>query len=109
MGRYKKILVAVDGSESSMHALRESFKLAENEQSWITVVSVAPPYEGDLAMTVIGNIQKAIKEPFEKALAEAEKIVKAEGVLIKTVYMEGEPYEGIRSEEHTSELQSRLH
>ena len=95
MGRYKKILVAVDGSESSTHALRESFKLAKNEQSWITVVSVAPPYEGDLAMTVIGNIQKAIKEPFEKALTEAEKIAKAEGVLIKTVYMEGEPYEGI--------------
>jgi nucleotide-binding universal stress UspA family protein len=95
MGRYKKILVAVDYSESSMHALRESFKLATKEQSWITVVSVVPPYEGDLATTVIGNIEKAIKEPFEKALTEAEKIAKAERVLIKTVCVEGEPYEGI--------------
>ncbi|MEW6416759.1 MAG: universal stress protein [Nitrospirota bacterium] len=42
MGRYRKILVAIDGSESSMHALRESFKLATKEQSWITV----EPYEG---------------------------------------------------------------
>jgi nucleotide-binding universal stress UspA family protein len=95
MGRYKKILVAVDYSESSMHALRESFKLATNEQSWVTVVSVAPPYEGDLAMTAIGNIKKAIKEHFKKALVESEKIAKAEGILIKTVYVEGEPYEGI--------------
>jgi nucleotide-binding universal stress UspA family protein len=95
MGIYKKILVAVDGSESSMHALRESFKLAAKEQSWITVVSVAPPYGGDLATVVIGNIQKAIKEPFEKALMEAKKIAEAHRVLIKTVYTDGEPYEGI--------------
>src|SRR4030042_1959398 len=95
MGRYKKILVAVDGSESSMHALRESFKLATKEGSWITVVSVVPPYEGDLAMTAIGNIQQAIKEPYEKALSEAEKMAKAERMLIKTVCAEGEPYEGI--------------
>ena len=95
MGRYKKILVAVDGSESSMHALRESFKLATKEGSWITVLSVIPPYEGDLAMTAIGNIQKAIKEPCEKALSEAEKMAKAERMLIKTVCVGGEPYEGI--------------
>ena len=95
MGMYKKILVAIDGSESSMHALRESFKLATNEKSWITVVSVSPPYEGDLAMTAIGNIQKALKEPCEKALLEAEKIAKEERVLIKTVCEEDEPHKGI--------------
>ncbi|MEW6675998.1 MAG: universal stress protein [Nitrospirota bacterium] len=95
MGGYREILVAVDGSPSSTHALKESFKLAYNEGSWITVVSVAPPYEGDLAMTAIGNIQKAIKEPCEKALLEAEKMAEAERVLIKTVCEEGEPYERI--------------
>jgi nucleotide-binding universal stress UspA family protein len=95
MGKYKKILVAVDGSESSMNALRESFKLATNEKSWITVLSVAPPYEGDLATTAIGNIQKALKEPCEKALLEAEKIAKKEKVLIKTACEEGKPYERI--------------
>jgi nucleotide-binding universal stress UspA family protein len=95
MGRYKKILVAVDGSESSLHALRESFKLASKEQSWITVVSVVPPYRGDLAMRAIGNIQQAIREPYEKALSEAEKMAKEERMLIKTVCVEGDPYEGI--------------
>ena len=95
MGRYKKILVAVDGSEPSMHALRESFKLATKEGSWITVVSVAPRYIGDLATTVIGNFHKALREPHEKALLEAEESAKAERMLIKTVCVEGEPYEGI--------------
>lgn len=95
MRMYKKILVAIDGSESSMHSLRESFKLATNEKSWITVVSVAPSYEGDLATTAIGNIQKAIREPCEKALLKAEEMAKAERVLIKTVCEEGEPYKGV--------------
>ena len=95
MGSYKKILVAIDGSESGMHALRESFKLATKEGSWITVVSVAPPYVGDLATTVIGNFHKALREPYEKALLEAEESAKAERMLIKTVCVEGEPYEGI--------------
>jgi nucleotide-binding universal stress UspA family protein len=92
VGSYRKILVAIDGSESSIHALKESFKLATNEKSWITVVSVAPPYKGDLAMTAIGNIQKALKEPCENAILEAEKIAKEERILIKTACEEGEPY-----------------
>lgn len=89
------MLVAVDGSESGMHALRESFKLAANEKSWITVVSVVPPYEGDLDMVGIGNVQHAIKHPCEKALSEAMEIAKAERALIKTVCEEGVPHERI--------------
>jgi len=42
VGRYRKILAAVDGSETSMHALKEAFKLAQNEGNWITAVSVIP-------------------------------------------------------------------
>jgi len=95
MGRYKKILVAIDGSESSMHALRESFKLANNEQSWITVLSVIPTYEGDLGATWITNVKEAMGKPCKIALSEAEKLAKKERVLIKTVCEEGEIYERI--------------
>lgn len=95
MGRYRKILVAVDGSESGRHALRESFKLASNEKSWITVVSVVPPYEGDLDMVAVGNIMASMRKPCESALSEAEKIAKEEGALIKTVCEEGKAYERI--------------
>ena len=95
MGRYRKILVAIDGSESSMHALRESFKLANNEQSWITVLSVIPTYEGDLGATWITNVKEAMGKPCKIALSEAEKLAKKERVLIKTVCEEGGIYERI--------------
>jgi len=96
MGKYyKKILIAVDGSESSMHALKESIKLANNEQSWITVLSVIPTYEGDLGATWLTNVKEAMAKPCKIALLEAEKLAKDEKVLIKTVCEEGEIYERI--------------
>src|SRR4030042_2222726 len=95
MGRYKKILVAIDGSESSKHALRESFKLATDEKSWVTVVSVIPQYEGDLGATWISNVREAMKKPCQIAVSEAENMAKKERVLIKTVCDEGEIYERI--------------
>ena len=95
MGRYRKILVAVDGSDSSTHALRESFKLATNEKSWITVVSVVPPYEGELELVGVRDVKTALKQPCEKALSMASDIAKAERALIKTVCEEGEIYERI--------------
>ncbi len=95
MGRYKKLLVAVDGSETSLHALKESFKLAINEKSWITVVSVTPPYKGDLDLVVMGDVMASIRKPCEDALLKAREMAEREKALIKTVYEEGEPYERI--------------
>jgi nucleotide-binding universal stress UspA family protein len=95
MGRYRKILVAIDGSESGKHALRESFKLASDEKCWITVVSVIPSYEGDLGAMWINNVKEAMAKPCKLALSEAENIAKKERVLIKTVCEEGEIYERI--------------
>ena len=95
MGKYRKILVAIDGSPSSFHALKESFKLAKDEKAWVTVVSVIPRYEGDLGSMWINNIKEAMSKPCTIALSEAQKIAKGEGVAIKTVCEEGEIYERI--------------
>jgi nucleotide-binding universal stress UspA family protein len=95
MARYRKILSAVDGSISSMHALRESFKFASNEKCWITVTSVVPSYVGDLDMVGVGNVMGAMRKPCEDALKESERLAKEEGVLIKTVCEEGEIFERI--------------
>lgn len=95
MARYRKILVAIDGSEAGFHALEESFKLAVDERCWITVVSVAPPYHGDLFITTMGNIPQALKEPSEKALSVANQMAKSARILIKTICEEGEPFERI--------------
>jgi len=95
MARYRKILSAIDGSISSMHALRESFKFASNEKCWITVASVVPPYVGDLDMVGVGNVMGAMRKPCEDALKEADRLAKEEGVLIKTVCEEGDIFERI--------------
>jgi nucleotide-binding universal stress UspA family protein len=95
MARYRKILSAVDGSISSMHALRESFKFASNEKCWITVTSVVPSYVGDLDMVGVGNVMGAMRKPCEAALKEAEKLAREEGVMIKSVCEEGEIFERI--------------
>ena len=95
MGRYRKILVAVDGSESSRNALHQAFKLANEEKCWITVTSVVPPYEGEIEILGVKDIRAALRKPCEEALAEVEKIAKTERMLVKTVCEEGEVYERI--------------
>ena len=96
MGKYRKILVAVDGSESSRNALLQAFRLAVDEKCWITVTSVVPPFTGDLDLTgVKGDVRASLAKPCEEALAEAEKLAREERVLIKTVCEEGETYERI--------------
>src|SRR4030067_3817651 len=95
MAKYRKILVAIDGSEASKNALKQAVKLANDEKCWITVVSVMPPYEGELELVGVKNIRAAIKKPCEDALVEAEKISVTEGRSIKTVCEEGEVYERI--------------
>lgn len=92
MAKYKKILVAVDGSDTSLHALKESFRLVAN---WITVVSVAPPYEGDLRLVGVKNAEALRREPCGTALAKSQEIADSAGASIKTVCAIGELHEGI--------------
>ncbi len=92
MAKYNRVLVAVDGSASSLHALRESFKLTG---SWVTVVTVAPFYEGDLRLVGAPQPQSLMTEPCNTALEKAQEMADAAGALIKTVCAAGEPYERI--------------
>lgn len=95
MGKYRKILVAFDGSESSKNALLQAFRLANAEECWITVVAVIPPYEGEMELVGVKDIRAALRKPCDDALAEAERIAKTEKMLIKTVCEEGEIYERV--------------
>ncbi|MBI4795091.1 MAG: universal stress protein [Deltaproteobacteria bacterium] len=90
--KYNRILVAVDGSETSLHALQESFKLSA---AWITVLSVAPAYQGDLRLVGAPNPQALMTEPCNTALGKAQEMADAAGVQIKTMCEMGEPHERI--------------
>jgi nucleotide-binding universal stress UspA family protein len=95
MGKYKKILVAVDGSESSRNALHQAFRLAVDEKCWITVTSVVPPYEGEIEILGVKDIKAALRKPCDDALGEAQRLAEKERALIKTVCEEGEVHERI--------------
>jgi len=95
MARYRKILVAVDGSESSRNALLQAFRLAVDEKCWITVTSVIPSYAGELDLTGVRDVHASLAKPCEDALTEAQQLAENERALIKTVCEEGEVYERI--------------
>jgi nucleotide-binding universal stress UspA family protein len=95
MGRYNRLIVAMDGSLASKNALKQAFKLAHDEKRWITVVAINPPYQGDLDLVGVSNIDEVLKGPGEKILAEARKIAEEEGATIRTRLEEGEPFEKI--------------
>jgi nucleotide-binding universal stress UspA family protein len=95
MGKYRKILVAVDGSESSRNALHQAFRLAVDEKCWITVTAVVPPYEGEIEILGVKDIKAALRKPCDDALGEAQRLAEKERALIKTVCEEGEIHERI--------------
>ncbi len=96
MCKYKKFLVATDGSESSMHALEETIRFAKKTEAEVGVISVIPPLKGlSSSLSIFGHISELAKKPYVKSLEEAKDIAEDEGINIKTFLEEGEPYEKI--------------
>lgn len=95
MAKYKKILVAYDGSATARNALAVAAKLARQDNSWIKVLAVVPPYAGELELIGVSNIKETIEGPGEELLAEALEIADHEGVHVLTNLAQGEPFERI--------------
>lgn len=89
------MLVAIDGSEASFHALKESFKLVTSGKSRITAICMTPPYEGDIDLLGIGDAQSALRRPCEEAIAKAEKLAGDEKMDVRFVHETGTPYKQI--------------
>jgi nucleotide-binding universal stress UspA family protein len=95
MAKYRKILVAYDGSSSAKNALSLASQLAREDKSWIKVLAVVPPYQGDLELIGVSDIKEAITGPGQELLTEARQLADREGVHILTNLEQGEPYEQI--------------
>jgi nucleotide-binding universal stress UspA family protein len=103
----KSILVAIDGSDSSIHALRQSFRLARAERIPIRVISVIPPFRGELRLVgVKQHVTDMLADPFRRALEVAKETAQSEGVAISTALEQGEPHEKIveAAEEYDCDL-----
>ena len=92
MKGYRKVLIAVNGSKE---VLRQGLKLAGDEECWVTVVKVIPPYDGDLNLVGIKNIEDVLGSEGEREVSEIKKIADPEGALIKTRLEEGKVHEKI--------------
>jgi nucleotide-binding universal stress UspA family protein len=91
MERYRKILVAVDGSESSRNAFRQACRIVRHDKSWITVVTVIPPYQGQhQTLSVREKVSKALRDEGDK-ISRIREIAEEEDVYVKFKLEEGSP------------------
>lgn len=95
MAKYKKILVAYDGSDSAKNALAVASDLANRDNCWIKVLAVVPTYDGDLDLIGISNIKETIEGPGQKLLAEAKEMAEENGIHVLANLEQGEPFERI--------------
>lgn len=95
MAKYRKILVAYDGSPSARNALVQACRLAKTDKSWIKVLAVLPAYEGDLELIGVSRITETITGPGQTLLGEAKAIADAADVHVLANMEQGEPYDRI--------------
>jgi nucleotide-binding universal stress UspA family protein len=88
---YRHILAAVDGSESSQHALEQAFR-APNCR--ITAAAVVPPLPDDLKHAG-PDLWARVQAPYEEALARCLALAASRGISMETLLLKGEPHEAL--------------
>jgi nucleotide-binding universal stress UspA family protein len=88
---FEKILVPLDGSEHSLHALEKAVQIAKKFNGKITLIHVYYIRYGSFTLTSIqvDRYVQDIHKSGKAILADGEKKVKAEGVKVETILKEG--------------------
>ena len=93
---FDKILVAIDGSDTSLKALDKAMLLAEQKQSEITLLAVGKIFLFPSAVVIdINLIREALEEQYDEVLKDAQARVNEKGIASKIVYREGDPAQQI--------------
>jgi nucleotide-binding universal stress UspA family protein len=79
-----RILVATDGSGTSMKAVRKALEIAKRERAKITLMSVAY-YSKDDFDEMWPTIQDRLEAEAARALEKAKALFDAQGIPVKTV------------------------
>jgi nucleotide-binding universal stress UspA family protein len=95
MGMYKKLLVAVDGSDISLHAFKEALRISKED---VVVLSAAPPYSGDLRVVGTSDLGELLRQPCEQALGKVMEIAEAKRAQIRPMCVMAEPVETAEDE-----------
>ena len=94
---FKKILVAIDGSEASLHALEIAAEMAENDNAELTILTVAPypppMFNEDSMTSILPRYQDDLRDSYEKVLNETnQKLIEKHPTLTTVpIFMEGNP------------------
>ena len=83
-----KILVATDGSERAMKAVRRSVELAEREGADITLLAVGYSFEGEVGEVPV-DIQEALDSEARTALEKAKSLFDEKGIKVDTLVGKG--------------------
>lgn len=96
MDIYKKILLAVDGSEASKNAVRHAVELAKQSGGTLLALYVVPPLDViDIETFKPDTLRRGLMKEGEKILMEIKELAKGKGVDIQTRLEEGIPFEKI--------------
>ena len=87
MKGYRKVLIALNGSKE---VLEQGIRLAKDEKTWITVIKVVQPFDGDLNLTGIKNLNDVLDDGGAAAVRDINKTAEAEGTLVKTRLEQGD-------------------
>lgn len=96
MTRFQRILVAVDGSESAVHALDAALDLAEDTGAEVEALAVEGPLPRYAA--TVGEVDEVVRERetfFGRVLADARLAGERRGVEVVTTVRPGHPAEVI--------------
>ena len=90
---YQRILVPVDGSNTSDVALREATKLASDRNAELRIVhvieDVVPGW--DVEFLNINEIHEALRQAGQQILAKAEAVTRDAGIKVETRLIESTP------------------
>ena len=88
---YKKILVPVDGSETSLRGLAEAIRLAKDQNATLRLLHVVHDFMvagGHGAAVYTGQLRKDLRERGEVILSDAAGIARQQGVEAETQLVE---------------------
>jgi len=83
-----KVLVATDGSERAMKAVRKSLEMAEKEGADVTLLSVGYFLRGEVEDVPL-NVQQALDADSRTALERAKALFDEKGIKVTTVMEKG--------------------
>jgi nucleotide-binding universal stress UspA family protein len=92
---FEKILVPLDGSEHSIKALEVAVQIALKFNGKITLIHVYSLGGFAISATLVQEFIEATRKAGADILADGEKRVKAEGVHVETLLLEGHAVEQI--------------